>query len=76
MVTYINTVIIQVVKLWQRSSHYQNSGSDQLKEYLTITKIKHRNTVICEWKNQLQSTTGKLRLYKKIKNIFSYENYS
>ena len=33
------------------------------------------NTFICEWKNQLQSTTGKLRLHKKIKNIFCYENY-
>ena len=32
------------------------------------------NIFIREWKSQLQSSTGKLRLYKKIKNIF-YENY-
>ena len=32
------------------------------------------NTFLCEWKNQPQSTTGKLRLYKKIENIFCYEN--
>ena len=33
------------------------------------------NIFMREWKNQLQSITGKLRLYKKIKNIFCYENY-
>ena len=28
-----------------------------------------------QMENQLQSMIGKLRLYKKIKNIFCYENY-
>ena len=56
---------------------FKSFDSDQLNEYLTINEIKQHlmNTFTCEWKNQLQSTTGKLRLYKKIKNIFGYENY-
>ena len=49
-------------------------GSDQLNEYLAINEIKQHlmNTfIICEWKNQLQSTTGKLRLYiRKLKTYF------
>ena len=56
---------------------FKSFSSDQVNEYLTINEIKQHlmNTFICEWKNQLQLTTGKLRLYKKIKNIFCYENY-
>ena len=33
------------------------------------------NAFKSELKNQLQSTTEKLRLYQKIKDIFCYENY-
>ena len=51
---------------------FKSFGSDQPNEFVTINEIKQHlmNTFICEWKNQLQSTTGKLRLYKKIKKIF------
>ena len=38
-------------------------------------KQYHINAFKSELKNQLQSTTEKLRLYQKIKDIFCYENY-
>ena len=52
-------------------------GSDQPNEFLTINELKQHliNIFIRNWKNQLQSSTGKLRLYKRIKNTFNYENY-
>ena len=39
-----------------------------------LSEVKQRLTNSIEI-NQLESTTGKLRLYRKIKNKFIYENY-
>ena len=59
------------------SDIFKNFGLDHPNEHLTINDIKNHfvNNFIHEWKIQLQSSIGKLRLYKKIKNIFCYENY-
>ena len=56
---------------------FKSFGSDQPNEYFTINEIRQHlmNTFICKWKNQLQSATGKLRSYKKIRNIFGYDNH-
>ena len=52
-------------------------GSDQPNERLTINELKQHliNMLRHNWKNQLRTSTGKMRLYKRIKNTFNYENY-
>ena len=56
---------------------FKSFGLDCPNVHLSTNDINNHfvNIFIREWKNQLQSSTGKLRLYKKIKNIFCYENY-
>ena len=43
--------------------------------YLKTDEIKNHfvNILIHEWKIHLQSSTRKLRLYKKLNNVFCYE---
>ena len=64
----------------------ESAGFDQLNDHVHLivhpTILRNYNEVkqclinsfIQKWESQLQSTTGKLRLYK-IKIKFSYENY-
>ena len=56
---------------------FTSFGLDHPNECLAINDTKYHfvNIFIHEWKNQLQSSKGKLKLYKKIKNILCYDNH-